>query len=260
MQRRDIDDSIRRHPSSLAPPERHRRFGPWGIFATVLSSLALVAGVVLAFLTFGGGSGGQPGGTVGAQAPEFDLTTIDGREEVQLSTLRGRVVVVSFERSSCGACFRSEMALDEAWRRFRQLGVTVMGIRRDTPAVAANVGSTPGPWPVLSDPNGDTAQAYGVRDSMETFVIDGDGKVVAALDGPVTVTALSAQLSVVLGVPDPGGLAPTTVATVSPAATTAPTTGAVETPSVGGTTTAPAATTGAQEPPTTAPEGTSATT
>ncbi len=240
MQRRDLDDSIRRHPSSLAPPERHRRFGPWGIFATVVSALGLVAGIFLAFLTVGGGDD-RPGGTVGAQAPEFDLSTLDGREEVRLSTLRGRVVVVSFERRSCGGCFRSEMALDEAWRRFRQLGVTVMGIRRDTP-VAATVGSTPGPWPVLSDPDGDTAQAYGVRDEMETFVIDGDGKVVAALDGPVTASALSAQLAAVLRVPEPVAESPTTVAQVSPSAST-------QEPSATPTPEPP--TTGAQEPPTT---------
>ena len=129
--------------------------------------------------------------------------TLDGREEVRLSTLRGRVVVVSFERRSCGGCLSSELALDEAWRQFREMGVAVMGIRRNAPPVATNVGSTPGPWPVLADPHGVTAAAYGVRDSMETFVIDGDGKVVAALDGPVKEAALSAQLAAVLGVPDP---------------------------------------------------------
>jgi peroxiredoxin len=250
MQRRDIDDSISRHPSSLAPPERHRRFGPWGIFATVLSAFGLVAGILLAFLAIGGG-GGQPGGAVGAQAPEFDLTTLDGRDEIRLSTLRGRVVVVSFERHSCGACLRSEMALDETWRRFQQQGVTVMGIRRDVPAVAASVGSTPGPWPVLADPHGDTAEAYGVRDSMETFVIDGDGKVVAALDGPVTASALSAQLAAVLRVPDPGVESPTTVAQVSPSAS-------MQEPSA--TPTQEPTTTGSQEPPTTVPEESPATT
>ncbi|HXJ63533.1 MAG TPA: redoxin domain-containing protein, partial [Actinomycetota bacterium] len=182
MNNPDVNDSIRRHPSSMAPPERHRRFGPWGIFATVVSAVGILGGLLLAFLAMGGPSGAG-GGSVGAQAPEFDLVSLDGRNEVRLSALRGRVVVVTFERPSCGGCARSEAALDATWRRYRLFGVSVMGIRRETPTVA-QTGGTPGPWPVLADPHGDTAEAYGVRDEIETFVIDGSGKVVAALDGP----------------------------------------------------------------------------
>jgi peroxiredoxin len=197
--RPDVDDSIRRHPSSLAPPERHRRFGPWGILATVVSALALLAGGLLLFLAVGDDDAPGPG-AVGAQAPGFDLRSLDGRNEVRLSELRGRVVVVAFERPNCRACRRSEAALDRAWRRFRDEGVAVMGIRRNPPPVGANVGATPGPWPVLADPHGRTAAAYGVQDRLETFVIDEHGKVVAAMDGPVTVPVLAAQLALALGV------------------------------------------------------------
>jgi cytochrome oxidase Cu insertion factor (SCO1/SenC/PrrC family) len=97
MFERDVEDSIRRHPSSLAPPERHRRFGPWGIFAAILSAVVVVGGVLLAFVARGGDGGGNPA-TVGAQAPQFDLRSVDGMNEVRLSALRGRVVVVAFER------------------------------------------------------------------------------------------------------------------------------------------------------------------
>ena len=43
------------------------------------------------------------------------------------------------------------------------------------------------PFPLLSDANGEAAQAYGVKDgthaSRATFVIDADGKVVKVLEG-----------------------------------------------------------------------------
>ena len=201
--RRDVDDSIRRHPSSLAPPERHRRFGPWGILVSVVSALVLTltAGVVLTRML----SGDDPRptaqlGQVGTQAPEFDLMSLDGRDRVRLSALRGRVVVVAFERAACGDCGGSEAALDEAWRQFRHLGVSVMGIRRDVLPVAASAGATPGPWPVLVDPEGETALDYGVKDEFETFVIDRRGKVVVALAGHLTTSALVAQLALVVGV------------------------------------------------------------
>jgi peroxiredoxin len=160
----------------------------------------VVGGVLLAFVARGGDGGGNPA-TVGAQAPQFDLRSVDGMNEVRLSALRGRVVVVAFERPRCRDCLRSEAALEVTWRRYRSFGVAVMGIRRDVVPVVASHGSTPGPWPVLADPHGDTARAYGVRDDAETFVIDGNGKVVAALDGPVTAAALAAQLAAVLGIP-----------------------------------------------------------
>jgi peroxiredoxin len=210
---RDVDDSIRRHPSSLAPPERHRRFGPWGILTSVVSALvlALTAAVVLTRVM----SGDDPGSTVqlgqvGTQAPEFDLSSLDGRDRVQLSALRGRVVVVAFERAGCRDCGASEAALDEAWRQFRHLGVSVMGIRRDVLPVASSEGATPGPWPVLVDPEGETAEDYGVKDEFETFVIDRHGKVVVALAGHLTTSALVAQLTLVVG------LASTPTPTASP--------------------------------------------
>jgi cytochrome c biogenesis protein CcmG/thiol:disulfide interchange protein DsbE len=193
----DMNDSIRRHPSSLAPPERHRRFGPWGIFAVIASVVVLLTGVLLV-VSMSGGNEPPPPGAVGAAAPEFDLASIDGSGHVQLSQFRGRVVVVAFERAHCRACRASEAVLDETWQKYRHLGVSVVGIRRGVP-VSANAGSKPGAWPVLADPRGETAIAYGVHAELETFVIDEDGIVVAGLAGPVTAGVLVAQLALVLG-------------------------------------------------------------
>lgn len=200
--RRDQSDSIRRHPSSMAPPERHRRFGPWGILASVVSALVLALGTTYVLTNLLGaavGTGAPAAGRVGAQAPEFDLASVDGRDRVRLSALRGRVVVVAFERSGCRHCARSEQALDDAWREFRHRGVAVMGIRPGPPPVATTAAGSPQPWPVLADPGGETAEAYGVQSEFETFVIDAQGTVVVALAGPVTTSALVAQLTLVLG-------------------------------------------------------------
>jgi peroxiredoxin len=200
MQQHDngMHDSIRRHPSSLAPPERHRRFGPWGIFAVVASAVVLLTGVVLFVSTTGGKEPAAAPGPVGAAAPEFDLASIDGTGHVHLSQFRGRVVVVAFERGHCRVCRASEAVLDETWRKYRHLGVSVVGIRRGVP-VSANTGAKPGAWPVLADPEGETATAYGVHAELETFVIDEHGIVVAGLAGPVTAGVLVAQLALVLG-------------------------------------------------------------
>ncbi len=199
----EMDDSIRRHPSSLAPPERHRRFGPWGILVAAVSAAALITAGVLA-VTLGRGSPG-PTATelMGGPAPEFELTTLDGKRVVRLSELRGHVVVVTFDEAGCAPCRNAEAALDRAWRHFRPQGVVVVGVRKDPPpSVAANV-ATPGPWPVVADPHGTTAGKYGVHEIPETFVISPEGRVVAGLAGPVTYPLLVAQISSLLGLPDP---------------------------------------------------------
>src|SRR5215218_3889966 len=123
MPERDVGDSIRRHPTSLGAPERHRRFGPWGIFAVVVSAAGIATGVILA-LAIGRGSDPAPltGPPVGSRAPEFRLRALDGSEEVRLSDFLGRVVVVSFEREGCEECRAAEAALDEAWHLYRDRG------------------------------------------------------------------------------------------------------------------------------------------
>ena len=199
----DLDDSIRRHPSSLAPPERHRRFGPWGILVATVSAGTLVTSGLLA-ISIREESNPPPRPTpvptplIDGPAPQFALTTLDGRTRVELSRLRGRVVVVSFGSDGCADCRDAEAALERAWRRFRGRGVVVLGVRSVAAPTAVAATSTPGPWPVVADPNGATARAYGVRDVPQTFVISPGGRVVAGLAGPVTYSVLVAQLAMVL--------------------------------------------------------------
>jgi cytochrome c biogenesis protein CcmG/thiol:disulfide interchange protein DsbE len=56
----------------------------------------------------------------------------------------------------------------------------------------ATVGVT---WPVVGDPSGQIALAYGVHGQPETFVIDPSGKVVVYLSGPVTTSGLDGWLA-----------------------------------------------------------------
>ena len=198
----DLGDSIRRHPSSLAPPERHRRFGPWGILAAVVSAGVLITGGAMVLVLMGPQSRSPSGSEViDGPAPEFDLTSVDGRTEIRLSELRGRVVVVSFERDGCAPCRAAELALDQTWHRFRGQGVLVLAVRHETLPVATTLSASPGAWPVLSDPGGKAADAFGVHGVPETFVIDPGGRVVAGLAGPVTYSVLAAQISMLIGPP-----------------------------------------------------------
>ena len=71
---------------------------------------------------------------VGDTAPDFEMTLTDG-QQVKLSSLRGKVVMLQFTASWCGVC-RKEMPFIERdiWQKHKDNdGFALYGIDRDEP-------------------------------------------------------------------------------------------------------------------------------
>jgi cytochrome c biogenesis protein CcmG/thiol:disulfide interchange protein DsbE len=117
---------------------------------------------------------------------------------VDLSSLRGRFVVVNFFASWCPPCQVEEPELVQFAYQHRTAGdAQVLGVVfADRSASAARfLASTGAAWPAVADPSGQAALAYGVRGPPETFVVAPDGLVVARLLGAVKATDLDQVLS-----------------------------------------------------------------
>jgi peroxiredoxin len=115
--------------------------------------------------------------TVGEQAPDFELKTLDGKT-VRLSDYAGKPVVVNFWASYCHPC-REEFpmfrqALEQHHNDFVLLGVDYRDIASDARKFAKDKRAT---WPILEDPGDQVALAYGVRAVPQTFFIGRDGKI-----------------------------------------------------------------------------------
>ena len=119
---------------------------------------------------------------VGKPAPEFSLSSLDGRT-ISLADYRGKKkLVVSFWASWCGPC-RLEMpslrAFYEKHRdasdKFEFLAISIDDNRRDAEAFANEEKL---PFPVLLDLNSKTADAFGVDGIPTLFVIDENGKTI----------------------------------------------------------------------------------
>ena len=126
----------------------------------------------------------------GMKAPDFTLPDKDGNM-VSLSDFAGkRVVVYFYPKDSTPGCTRQACAFAGAYGKFQDLGVTVIGISRDSSASHKRFAEKNSlPFILLSDPERQAIEAYGVWQEKKmygkvsmgivrsTFVIGPDGTV-----------------------------------------------------------------------------------
>lgn len=120
---------------------------------------------------------------VGEMAPDFNITLTDGKQ-VNLSTLRGKVVMLQFTASWCGVC-RKEMPFIEKdiWLKNKSNpDFMLIGIDRDEPLdkVLAFMKATGVTYPMGLDPGADIFAKYALRQSGITrnVLIGRDGKII----------------------------------------------------------------------------------
>ena len=124
----------------------------------------------------------------GMIAPDFTLNDVSGRA-VSLSDLRGKKVVLYFyPKDNTPGCTRQACAFAGAYSQFKDKGVEVVGISRDSVASHVKFAEKHGlPFILLSDPELEAIKAYEVWQEKKlygklsfgvvrtTFIIDENG-------------------------------------------------------------------------------------
>lgn len=131
-------------------------------------------------------------GTVNKPAAAFVLERIDGTGKVALADHTGKVVVLNFFASWCIPCKEENPALVRVWERYRTSDVVVIGILYQDSLDSGRryVRDNGVTWPTLTDEDGRTAFAYGVRGIPETYFIGPDGIIAGRHVGPIDEATL----------------------------------------------------------------------
>ena len=129
-------------------------------------------------------------------APLFRLSRLGGGAPVALAGYRGKAVVVNFWASDCIPCKHEMPRLQAASARWAGKRVAVVGIDvLDSRAAARDFARAHGvTYAIGVDPVGDVASKYGVAYTPTTFFLDGRGRIVKRVLGPVPDAQLDEQI------------------------------------------------------------------
>ena len=124
-------------------------------------------------------------GTVqpGFEVPDFSLTLFsgyeyEGKSEVKISDLRGKVIFINFWASWCIPCAQEAPVLEEAWRYYRPdgkvvfLGVDYVDTEPEARIFLKRFGNT---YPNGPDLGTRISQMFRIKGVPETYIIDTNG-------------------------------------------------------------------------------------
>ncbi|HVM35306.1 MAG TPA: TlpA disulfide reductase family protein [Actinomycetota bacterium] len=148
-----------------------------------IALLLVPAALFVGLLGFGlGASGSAP--VPGDPAPAFTAPLLDDRGRLALDDFDGRPVVVNFWASWCVPCIDEAPMFGAAYERYGErvafVGINIRDARSDARAFVAKHDLD---YPNVRDERLEIYRDYGLTGQPETFVIDGDGTIVAHVPG-----------------------------------------------------------------------------
>jgi cytochrome c biogenesis protein CcmG/thiol:disulfide interchange protein DsbE len=115
---------------------------------------------------------------------DFELERLNGEGSLQLSSLRGKVIVINFWAAWCDPCKSEAPRFQSAYERYRGrvefVGVDTADFSGDARAFLTRYGIT---YPNVRDPNTQVLDDYGGLPLPRTFVIGRSWRVTAFIFG-----------------------------------------------------------------------------
>ncbi len=172
-----------------------KRF-PWApvvIAVLVVATLALILKALLTPAAAGPASSQTPGPAAPLAdhyAPDATLVDLSGNQ-VALSSLRGKVVVLNFWYAACEPCRLEMPALERYYQAHKDEGFVVIGANIvDDAQTTENFTKTIGvSYPVFRDPGQRAYNTYQVSKTPSSFIIDRNGVIRQVVVGPLDISS-----------------------------------------------------------------------
>jgi peroxiredoxin len=149
-----------------------------------VGTLVVVVGLAFAYVHLAENKGYAL--RTGIEAPAFRLPSLAGGE-VDLSSLRGKMVVLNFWATWCPPCVAEMPSLERLHRALGPEGLAVVAVSADEDGaeLARFVSEHALTLPVLRDPGGRVAGSeYRTTGYPETFTLDRNGVILEHVVGP----------------------------------------------------------------------------
>lgn len=165
----------------------------WGFRIATIAAFGIL--VALLGLVGWGLARAQRGQVQQGLAPEFNLTTFDGKQ-VALKDLRGKVVILNFWASWCQPCRQEAAYLEQTWRKYKDQDVVLIGVDYvDTePNALADLKEFDITYFNGPDLGTKISQAYGIKGVPETFYIARNGELRGLKIGPMEAPELDQKI------------------------------------------------------------------
>ncbi len=120
---------------------------------------------------------------VGSEAPDFTQKTPEG-QDLTLSDLRGKVVLIDFWASWCGPCRKENPNVVKLYKEYKDMGFEILSVSldKDMKRWTQAIEKDGLEWKHVSDLKGwqnSVAQTYSVKSIPHTVLLDREGKIIA---------------------------------------------------------------------------------